>query len=220
MGYKVEWWPNRKDLWNPAKAVSMIYTSDTRPETNCIAQAKNGGHGVNVFIHEMILPPELLAMKNMGMTSPDYNQEGFAYAVSQAAKIEKSSHSPQGAYGCVLSRITPRPKLAVLAHFPAANDTVSCALESVKAHFSPNGPNDYPVFGQDIIWATDLMVLRVKKDRIVQSMAKVGDYTFGAKENPLTPTQMYPPKYPSPTYQIDQSTVIRPGPGTYCRNGY
>ena len=220
MGYKVDFWPQKSDIGNPAKAISMIYTSDTRPETNCIGQAKNNGHGVDVFIHEMILPPELLAMKNLGMTFPDYNQPGFSSAVDQAATIEQSSHSPQGAYGYVLSQITPRPKLAVLAHFPTANDTVTCALESVKAHFSPDGPNDYPVFGQDIIWATDLMVLRVKKDRITQYMGKVGNYTFAAQMNPLLSSQMYPPKYPSATYQLDESTLIKSGPGTYCDNGY
>ena len=58
IGYKLEW-----------NGLSMIYTSDTRPETHCIKQAINGGKGVDVFIHEMVVPPEVWAMKNMGLTA-------------------------------------------------------------------------------------------------------------------------------------------------------
>ena len=51
MGYKLEWQtPDGTNL-------TMIYTSDTKPETNCVEQAKNGGKGVDVFIHEMVVPP-------------------------------------------------------------------------------------------------------------------------------------------------------------------
>ena len=74
-----------------------------------------------------------------------------------------------------LSRIDPKPKLSVLAHFPVADDTVECALQSVKNHFPRS---DYPVLGKDIVWATDLMVLRVKKSGITQLMGQVSDYTF------------------------------------------
>ncbi len=56
IGYKLEW-----------NGLSMIYTSDTRPETHSIQQAINGRKGVDVFIHEMVVPPEVWAMKNMGL---------------------------------------------------------------------------------------------------------------------------------------------------------
>lgn len=201
MGYKLEW-----------KGLTMIYTSDTRPETRCIDQAKNGGKGVDVFIHEMILPPELLTMKNMGLKEPDYSSAYFRAGVQQTTDIENSSHTPQGAFGYLLSKIHPRPKLTVIAHFPVADDTVKCALRSVKNHI----PDIHE--GRDIIWSTDLMVLSVKKTGITQLMGKVSDFTFGA---PMSePAQLKDPKYPTPTAQIDTSTEILPGKNTYCKNGY
>jgi len=157
-GYKLEW-----------KGISMIYTSDTRPETHCINQANNvnpftgQAQGVDVFIHEMILPPELLTMKNMGLTSPPppNTDTNFDKGVQQASNIEESSHTPQGAFGYLLSQINPRPKLTVIAHFPVADDTVECAMNSVQAHVPDS---NYPRLNEDIVWSTDLMVLSVKKE--------------------------------------------------------
>lgn len=213
IGYKLEW-----------NGLSMIYTSDTRPETNCIEQAKNvdpvtgKARGVDVFIHEMILPPELLAMKNAGLKSPPPPgaSKDFDAAVKQASDIESSSHTPQGAFGYLLSQIDPKPRLAVVAHFPVADDTVKCAMNSVQQHFPAGG---YPVLGKDIIWSTDLMVLRVKKSGITQLTGQgVSHYTYGAPQN--VPASQAAPKYSSPTAQLDQSTLIQSGSTTYCDNGY
>lgn len=210
MGYKLEW-----------NGLSLIYTSDTRPETISIKQAHNGGKGVDVFIHEMILPPELLAMKNMGLTFPDYSVPGFKELVAGAAAVEASSHTPQGAFGYLLSQIDPRPDLTVIAHFPVADDTVACAMNSVRNHF-PHGR--YPKFGKDIVWSTDLMVLKVKKGRngrppkIEQLIGEVSDYTYAAPGNASSP--LSPPKYSTPTAQLDTTNLIRPGADTYCANGY
>jgi ribonuclease Z len=210
MGYKLEW-----------NGLTLIYTSDTRPETHCIDQAHNNGNGVDVFIHEMILPPELLTMKNYpGLTAPPPpdTDPNFDKAVQNTANIEESSHTPQGAFGYLLSRIHPRPKLAVVAHFPVADDTVGCAMNSVLAHFPPD--SGYPIKGRDIIWSTDLMVLTVKKTGITQRMGVVSDYTFAPPQNVYPPESQNPPKYPSPTAQLDKSTLIEPGDDTYCENGY
>jgi len=214
MGFKLEW-----------NGLSMIYTSDTRPETHCIAQANNMdpltgiAKGVDVFIHEMILPPELLAMKNLGMDAPDYANKKYAEAVLYLKNIEKSSHTPQGAFGYLLSQINPKPKLTVLAHFPVADDTVECAMNSVQTHF-PN--STYPVLNKDIIWSTDLMVLTVKKEgsnvTIEQRIGVVSDYTFGPPANVYSP--LTPAKYPTSTAQLDQTTLIDSGENTYCENGY
>jgi ribonuclease Z len=212
MGYKLEW-----------NGLSMIYTSDTRPETMSIEQAKNVDpktgeeRGVDVFIHEMILPPELLTMKNAGIAyppAPNTNPE-WDQAVQRTADIESSSHTPQGAFGYLLTQITPRPRLTVISHFPVADDTVECAMNSVNAHFSSGGP----VLGRDIIWSTDLMVLKVKKGQpIEQLIGKVSDYTFDPSQN--VPANPKPPKYPTPTAQLEEATLIKPGAGTYCENGY
>jgi len=211
LGYKLEW-----------NGLSMIYTSDTRPETRCIDQARNVdpatgvARGVDVFIHEMILPPEMLVLKDLGLPAPDYTNELFKQGVQQAATIEENSHTPQGAFGYLLSQILPRPRLTVVAHFPVADDTVKCALNSVQAHFPPN--SGYPLEGRDIIWTKDLMVVSVKKTRITQKIGVVSDYTYSPPSNLYYP--LYPAKYSTATAQLDTSTVIPPGDDTYCENGY
>jgi len=177
IGFKLEW-----------NGLTMVYTSDTRPETHSIAQANNPNpitripRGVDVFIHEMILPPELLTMKNMNLPfpPPPGTNPLFDRAVAMSSDIEESSHTPQGGYGYRLTQIDPKPRLSVLAHFPVADDTVECALQRVKKHF-PEGV--YPVLGRDIVWATDLMVLRVKKSGITQLMGQVSDDTFQPYQN-------------------------------------
>jgi ribonuclease Z len=205
MGYKLKW-----------NGLSMIYTSDTRPETVSIGQAG----GVDVFIHEMILPPELLAMKNLGYPAPAPGDAAFDAAEKSLTDVEDSSHTPQGAFGYLLSQIFPRPRLTVIAHFPATDDTVKCAMKSVQAHFPKKG--GYPEFGKDIIWSTDLMVLRVRKGKkgkppqIEQLMGEVSDYTFSP------PLNYYPvklAKYSDPTDQLDTKNLILPD-DTYCENGY
>ena len=219
MGYKLDWQtPDGANL-------SMIYTSDTKPETNCIEQAKNGGNGVDVFIHEMVVPPEVWAYKNMGLDAPpepgDDNYAEFQTTVQGLTFVQNSSHTPQGAFGYILSQITPRPKLTVATHFPVADDTVGSALTSVQAH-CPD-----VVMGRDMVWSFDLMVLRVFPDRIEQARADVSRYSF----NPPVqiPEGMRPPKYNDgmgkgdPYYQIDLSAEIPPVSGgvtNYRVDGY
>ncbi len=165
IGYKLEW-----------NGLSMIYTSDTKPEYLSLEEGKNGGNGVDVFIHEMMVPPQIWAMKNMGLkTPPPYDSPG----VQQLKRVEDSSHSPQGAYGYILSQLTPRPRLAVACHFPVADDTVKCAFKSVQDHCP-----DIKKLGKEITWAFDLMVIRVTKDKIEQLRGVVSDYGF----SPATPT--------------------------------
>jgi ribonuclease Z len=215
LGYNLEW-----------NGLSMIYTSDTRPETVSIGQADNVdpitqvARGVDVFIHEMILPPELLAMKNLGYAAPAPGDRAFDALEKSLTDVENNSHTPQGAFGYLLSQIDPRPRLTVIAHFPATDDTVKCAMNSVRAHFPKGG---YPEFGKDIIWSTDLMVLSVKKGtqgkppQITQMMGNVSDYTFSP---PLNYYSVKPAKYPTPTAQLDTTNLILPGDNTYCENGY
>ncbi len=237
MGYKLDW-------TNPAVAgaptLTMIYTSDTRPETNCIDQANNVdpvtgvARGVDVFIHEMILPPELLAMKNMGLSAPDYSDPDYLAGVYMSETVIKSSHSPQGAFGYLLSQINPHPKLTVIAHFPVADDTVACALKSVQEHcpwviwdqpnasdiWNPNNPN-----ANNVIWSTDLMVLRVHDNHQIQQLkGKVSDLAFTPPVN--MPPDQNTPKYHTkaglmdPTQQLDLTTFIEPGENTWCKDGY
>jgi ribonuclease Z len=63
IGYTLEWTPPE------GRVLSMIYTSDTKPERVSLAKASEGG-GVDAFIHEMVVPPEVWAYKNMGLQAP------------------------------------------------------------------------------------------------------------------------------------------------------
>ena len=203
MGYKLDWQtPDGTNL-------TMIYTSDTKPETNCIEQAKNSGRGVDVFIHERVVPPAVWAYKNMGLdAAPETNDANYAEyqaTVQGLTFVQNSSHTPQGAFGYILSQIEPRPKLTVATHFPVDDETVASALQSVQAHTNV-------AMGQDIVWSFDLMVLRVFPDRIEQGRADVSRYCF----NPPVqlPAGMMPPKYNDgagkgdPYYQIDTNSAI------------
>jgi ribonuclease Z len=187
IGFKVEW-----------NGLSMIYTSDTKPETNCIDQANNfvpgtkKARGVDVFIHEMAVPPEIWAMKIMGLSAPG---EGIDPATWQATvdwtkRVQDSSHTPQGAFGYILSQIKKRPRLTVPTHFPTTDDTVACALKSVQAHVPDIGR-----LGERIIWSYDLMVLRVYKDRILQHRAEVSDYSMVSHSASVPAADLTAPKY-------------------------
>jgi ribonuclease Z len=213
VGYKLEW-----------NGLSLIYTGDTPPSTVSIQQANNGGKGVNVFIHEMCLALEVAVMKSLGLTFPDHSFPGFDLAMESLGAIVESAHTPQGAFGYLLSQIDPRPQLTVPVHFTLADDTIECAYNSVRKHF-PNGGHaagGYPELGKDIVWPTDLMVLKLKKGgkqpRIEQFIGEVSDYTFGPAQNVYQP--LAPAKYESPTAQLDKTNLIKPGPDTYCENGY
>ena len=221
MGYKIEW----KNPADPAASVlSAIYTSDTKPETNCIEQAKNDGKGVDVFIHEMVVPPAVWAYKNMGLDAPpatnDANYAEYLATVQGLTFVQNSSHTPQGAFGYILGQIEPKPRLTVATHFPVDDETVASALQSVQAHTNV-------VMGEDIAWSFDLMVLRVFPDRIEQCRADVSRYCF----NPPVqmPAGMMPPKYNDgvgkgdPYYQIDTNAAIpavEGGVTNYRADGY
>jgi ribonuclease Z len=188
----------------------MIYSSDTKPETNSVNLACNGTNGVDVFIHEMVVPPSVWAYKQMGLDAPPSTNNPALYATWQAAtdeltRVQDSSHTPQGAYGYMLSQISPPPRLAIATHFPVADDTVASAFSSVQAHCTNI------VFGRDIAWSFDQMVLRVFPDRIEQVRAAVSDFAWNPPVQ-LPTNGMYAPKYSDtngvgdPFAQIDLST--------------
>lgn len=180
IGYKLEW-----------NGLSMIFSGDTKPEYFSLAEGNNEGHGVDVFVHEMVVPPQIWAMKNAGLkTPPPFDSPG----VQQLKRVQDSSHTPQGAFGYILSQLNPRPRLMVATHFPVADDTVKCALKSVQDHCP-----DIKKLGKEITWSFDLMVIRVTKEKIEQLRAVVSDFGF----SPATPTYAdeNTPKYW--TWQLD-----------------
>jgi ribonuclease Z len=220
IGYKLEWTPPGAE-----KPLTMIYSSDTKPETNSVDQACNDQNGVDVFIHEMVIPPDMWAWKQLGLsaapTTDDAIYSTWQAATEELTRVQNSSHTPQGAYGYLLSQISPPPRLAVATHFPVADDTVASAFNSVQAHCTNIG------FGKDIVWSFDLLVLRVFPDRIEQLRADVSSFAFSPQGQ--LPSGLYPPKYSTngvgnPFAQIDLSTQIAwtnlDGTVNYSPDGY
>lgn len=225
IGYKLEW-----------RGLSMIYTSDTKPETNCIEQAKNGGKGVDVFIHEMVPPPEVWAMKTLRLPAPlPYpGPDWWKAVVDDMSRVQQSSHTPQGAFGYLLSQIHPRPRLTIATHFPTADDTVECAFKSVQAQCP------WVRMGHNMIWSFDLMTISVSPKEISQRKLRVNDFGWSPFPRAVGPTKTpkywtwevdengnlvldengNPRKVGDPFAQIDQTAAIEPGPDTYCPDGY
>ena len=208
VGYKLEWKTPR------GETLSMIYTSDTKPEYNSVDQAK----GVDVFIHEMIVPAQVWTMK---MGHMDYLPDLTDPGVEWLTMVQNSSHSPQGAFGHLLSRINPRPRLTVATHFPVADDTVACAMKSVKQHCNVYQGKALPEDGKNparITWSFDLMVIKVTKEEIVELRGEISDYEFSATVT-LPEGTPIPAKYSKggigdPYAQIDTSEQI-----PSCENG-
>ena len=177
VGYKLDW------KTPTGETLSMIYSSDTKPEYNCVEQAINGGKGVDVFIHEMIVPAQVWTMK---MEHLDYLPPLTDPGVQWMTMVQNSSHSPQGAFGYLLSLIEPKPRLTVATHFPVADDTVACAMKSVKEHCNVYQGKARPEDGKNparITWSTDLMVINVSKKKIVELRGEISDYEFSATVN-------------------------------------
>jgi ribonuclease Z len=221
MGYKVEW-----EIPHTTNVLTMMYSSDTKPETNSVNLACNGTNGVDVLVHEMVIPPDMWAWKQMGLDAaplpgdPKYSQ--WTNTTAELQRVQNSSHTPQGAFGYLLSQIHPLPRLTVATHFPTADDTVASAFNSVQGHFTNS-----LVFGRDIVWSFDLMVVRVFPNSIQQYRADVSDFAWNPQPQ-MPPGAFYLPKYNTngtgdPFAQIDTSTEIPAvvnGTTNYNPNGY
>lgn len=178
IGYKLEWTAPNGDV------LSMIFTGDTKPEKLTVEQARNGGAGVDVLIHEMAVPPEIWAMKFMRLNKPEQVPAGV---VADTTMVQNSSHTAPGPFGYLLSQIQPYPRLTIATHFPTADDTVECAMKSLKAHLPtvyqgerPNTPRDTP----RVTWAMDLMVVTVSKGRIIEQQGAIDPFGYTAWAQP------------------------------------
>jgi ribonuclease Z len=208
IGYKLEW-----------RGVSMIFTGDTKPEWNSVRQASNGGAGIDVFVHEMVVPPEIWAMQNMHLPVPGFGDQ-WDRAVDRLAGVQDSSHTPQGAFGYLLSQISPLPGLTVATHFPAADDTVACAWRSVQSQCDRNGV-DIGSYGQRFVVSGDRMVISVdcNSHAISQRRGEALDFGFSPVVR-VDSSRFNPPKYATPYDQIDRDEEIQAGEATYCDSGY
>lgn len=172
ISYKLEW-----------NGLSMVFSGDTKPNYYMLEQAK----GVDVLIHEMVVPPDVWATKNTGFNPGD---QGWQQAIAYTKAVEDSSHTTQKAFGYIMSQTTPR--LAVATHFQVNDDTVENALKDIRIWFQ--GP---------VTIAKDLLVITVSKDSILQRYAKVSDYSWYPTPKMYPPEQLASPKYPSPHSQLN-----------------
>jgi ribonuclease Z len=166
--------------------LSMIFTGDTKPNDYVI----NRGQGVDVLIHEMVVPPETWASKNSGLQPGD---PGWEAALQTAQNIQDSSHTPQKAFGYIMSQTNPR--LAVATHFQVNPDTTGPALKDIRTWYK--GP---------VVFATDLLVLTVSRKRITQRKASINNYAWLAPGT--LQAGLFPAEYPTPTYQLDQTILL------------
>ena len=166
--------------------MSMIFTGDTKPNDYVIEHGK----GVDVLIHEMVVPPETWAQKNTGLKP---GQPGYAAAVQVAQNIQDSSHTPQKAFGYIMNQTKPR--LAVATHFQVNSDTKGPALRDIRYWY--NGP---------VVFATDLLVLTVSPKKITQQKVSIDNYAWLAQGT--MQADLYPAEYPTPTYQLDQTILL------------
>lgn len=186
ISYKLEW-----------NGLSMVFSGDTKPAQYMIDQATDG---VDVFIHEMVVPPQVWAAKNSGLKPGD---QGWDQAVSAAQTIENNSHTPQKAFGYMLAQLKRRPRLAIATHFQAEDDTMALAMKDVRTWY-PKGP---------VSIATDFYVVTVSKRGIRQQRAVVSDFAWQTVSL-ITNTSV--PKYhtasgaPDPYAQLDPQAPVIP----------
>ncbi|HNZ49652.1 MAG TPA: guanitoxin biosynthesis MBL fold metallo-hydrolase GntH [Candidatus Hydrogenedentes bacterium] len=176
ISYKLEW-----------NGMSMIFSGDTKPNDYMIQQ----GQGVDVLIHEMVVPPEVWASKNSGLKEGD---PGYPQALAYAKAVQDSSHTPQKALGYIFAQT--RPRLGVPTHFQVNPDTVGPAMEDIRLFY--DGP---------VTIATDLLVLNVSKEKIRQRTAIIDEWAWYAQPIIPNPATLMPPRYPSPTAQLSEELL-------------
>ena len=186
ISYKLEW-----------NGLSMVFSGDTKPARYIIDQATDG---VDVFIHEMVVPPEVWAHKNSGLKPGD---TGWEQAVQAAQMIENNSHTPQKAFGYILDQLTRHPRLAIATHFQAEDDTMRAAMRDVRSWY-PRGR---------VSIATDFYVVQVTAKEIRQRRAVVSDFAWQttaliAGTNP--PKYRYPNGQGNPYAQLDPTAPVIP----------
>ena len=166
--------------------MSMIFSGDTKPNDYIIEH----GQKVDVLIHEMVVPPDTWAQKNSGLKP---GQPGYTQAVQVAQNVQDSSHTPQKAFGYIMSQTNPR--LAVVTHFQVNSDTTGPALKDIRYWYK--GP---------VVFATDLLVLTVSPRKITQQKLTINNYAWLAQG--VMQAALSPAEYPLPTSQLDPDILL------------
>ncbi len=130
VGYRLEW-----------NGLSMAFTGDSQPSTLEAEEAK----GVDVFIHEAFISPEIFATKN-----------NMPLAI--AKNVVEKAHTTPEQFGWVMN--ISKPRLAVATHYFLDDDLIDPFFKDVDKSY--NGP---------VVLSQDMMVINVSKNRIVTRMA-------------------------------------------------
>ncbi|MCU0487661.1 MAG: twin-arginine translocation signal domain-containing protein [Anaerolineales bacterium] len=214
IGYKLEFTPPNV----PGKTISLIYSSDTKPNRTMINQAA----GIDVLIHEIVMPPDAWTAKFMHVDK-SFIQPGPQ--LNYFTNVQNSSHTTQAAFGYLLSQIEPKPRLAIGTHFQATDDTIASACQTLDAFCIPR--NMYT-------FALDFMIFNVTEETITQRRLDVSRHEYPGGYDPSRGKTLDEPKYHQhaldpagnpivigdPEAQIDTRDGIPPGDSTYTRDGY
>ena len=143
------------------KGLRFAFSSDTLPNKWWVEHTK----GVDLAIHECMLPPELMARK-------------YGMAPVEAIVVGTQGHTAAVGFGKVMAQTKPR--LAVAYHFPTDFDTAPPVRDSIRQYY--DGPLDL---------ASDFMVWNVTKKEIRTRMAVVNHEAYpmppkGEKKTPNT----------------------------------
>jgi ribonuclease Z len=177
ISYKLEWDTGQSVL-------SFIFSGDTKPNTFMLG-ALTAGQKVDLLVHEMVIPPDVWAATASG------GGQASAASITAAMAVQENSHTPEKAFGYVLAeahKVGKAPRLAVATHFQATDDTIRPALDNVRSMYA--GP---------VTIATDLMVINVSKQRILQRRAVISDYSaLPPIVDPRAAYKVAIPKYTDP----------------------
>ena len=172
ISYKLEW-----------NGLSMVFSGDTKPNDYMLRH----GRGVDVLIHEMVVPVDVWAAKNSGLTPED---DGWDQAVAVAQEVQDSSHTPEPALGYILGKT--RPRLGIATHFQVNDDTVGPALDAVRTWYQG-----------EFAFAIDGFVVTLSKTDMELAMTHFDDFSWYPKPKLYPPKLLADPKYDGPYAQLN-----------------
>jgi ribonuclease Z len=171
-----------KLTWN---GMSMVFSGDTKPNTYMLKHAK----GVDVLIHEMVVPATVWATKNSGGLQP--GDRGYKDAVKVAKEVQESSHTPEKGLGYILNKTQPR--LGIGTHFQANDDTVGPAYEAVRTWYDGG-----------FAIAVDGFVVTLNKAEMSAAYADLDQFAWYPKPKMYPSKLLQPPKYDGPLAQFNR----------------
>ena len=182
ISYRLEW-----------KGLSMVFSGDTKPSTYMTRHAR----GVDVLIHEMVVPATVWATKNSGGLQP--GDTGYRTAVKMAKKVQESSHTPEEALGYILSKT--RPRLGIATHFQVNDDTIVPATKAVRSWY-----------GGHFAIAVDGLVVTVTHSSMKAEYVDLDKFAWYPKPKTYPSRLLKSPKCDGPLAQLNHRLFRHVGP--------